>query len=733
MPRSISMIWLASIQSIKVLIVLQLPIMSSFECDWEVLFQWSEEDKSRAYRKVPFDLPLPVNAACDGPASRTVFQQQLRHRDSLIVMEEIPTGAEVSQTERRLIHNTPIGRLHSTKDVVDALEGVLKVEQVRHLGTLVRDENPPTPLAASARLLAGRESLPGIHYGNLVTTCGQSFQGLQKGEANLQCATIMWSGAPTVWMVTPPRHSDVLEFRVQKHFQIQPRCSQFVRHENLIIPPSTLKAWGVDFTVFVQRPGEVVVTDHLAYYCLWRTDSSVSTTLHCCENDWGPSPMYAYCSEGDECGPGPFLSAETFSPASPNISMTEQAEEQQPEEIGPGKDSSRMDGELFIDQQFIDVQEQRFEYDEDVDVNREHSLFTSLDDHGFCFSHASPSSVHIQEPGSHEQLDDYEDSPQGLFVPSLGEHPRHGHLRLPSASAAAMVVAAETPHDESNHWDVEMGSESDGSAQGILTDAYGWHKPEEPLSSPEDLRLFGSLTTSRAISPENMDAITESVVQGESPVIQEPDFPLIIPAITSATSSDQSGYMTPPHSGTATRFRSRGSLVDEEAAEKIEQLINSALERESEIRWSSERTRYPGEILSAMNRFCPESTLATFRPGEWLNDGAIMETILCLVGDRNDIHVVDSHTLTSALRNGKREWIHHWSSPSLVLIPVFDDHHWYLICLDFQNMFIAVHDNGRKHPHIEAFIASLMPAEWMVVHRKVSRRRSSQSHGLRCY
>ena len=157
----------------------------------------------------------------------------------------------------------------------------------------------PTALVTNDRMRATRDHIQGLHSSAIHLNLHPSFGLCHKEEVDLQLTSLLWAGAPVVWVVISPMHSAKFEARLVKHLHISSQCSQFVRHHQLIVPPSLLDAWGIEFSIFAQVAGEAVRLNHQTYYYQWHLGANLSERINGCEQDWDPPPMYQYCQAGD--------------------------------------------------------------------------------------------------------------------------------------------------------------------------------------------------------------------------------------------------------------------------------------------------------------------------------------------------------------------------------------------------------------------------------------------------
>ncbi|ERF68659.1 hypothetical protein EPUS_05720 [Endocarpon pusillum Z07020] len=168
-----------------------------------------------------------------------------------------------------------------------------------------------TALTTTPRLLSTRQQFAGIHSPYVYICPRRSYTSFHKEDFNLQSANLLHAGAPNVWVLISSRQADQFEARIAELFGLTNsniKCSQFVRHSNVIIPPTLLEVWGIAFEVVLQYPGEIIVTDYNVYHYVWHAGPNISEAINICEEGWLPPPMYQCCSNNSICGRGPFVS-----------------------------------------------------------------------------------------------------------------------------------------------------------------------------------------------------------------------------------------------------------------------------------------------------------------------------------------------------------------------------------------------------------------------------------------
>jgi JmjC domain, hydroxylase len=168
-----------------------------------------------------------------------------------------------------------------------------------------------TALQTTPRLLSTKQQFVGIHSPYVYICPRRSYTGFHKEDFNLQSVNLLHAGAPNVWILLPAHQADQFEARIAQLFGLKGgnvKCSQFVRHQNVIIPPKMLELWGVTFQVVLQFPGETIITDYNVYHYVWHTGPNISEAINICDKRWLPPPMYRCCSNNLTCGRGPFVS-----------------------------------------------------------------------------------------------------------------------------------------------------------------------------------------------------------------------------------------------------------------------------------------------------------------------------------------------------------------------------------------------------------------------------------------
>ncbi|KAK5030191.1 hypothetical protein LTR13_008209 [Exophiala sideris] len=543
---------------------------------------------------------------------------------------------------------------------------------------------PPQTLSANERLLAAFDDDQRAQYPNVSLHGPNTFACLRKERANLQTMSVLWCGRPIVWVVIPPRHSDKLECLMKKHLHLKPKCSQFIRHQQVLIPPTTLSKWGIMFNIFVQSAGEAVRTDYLAYYYRWYTGLSKFEEICCSEDDWGLPPMYKFCMRNEECGSIPGTSADasmTNVPHSRESSMERQKGEKDLV-LGHGRGRYPLSTEHDSGDEkegTVDLITADFDRSDDLEQRDPESC-------------SAPSIESISSPFSDELADVGAPLASSIFTDQ------------------ELVQVDENHSPDSDFFiSTEHQSHRRLPAQGIIAQA-------EP--SPKSVRDSLSIRSGDMNSPQSPTA------DGNYPLEAGPSTP-------SATSNvRQEGiFPTPPPSSsatqpecTSTRFAGPGVL------QQINQLIDFGKKHHRRFNWLSVR-QFTGEedLAEDLARL-----LDSLQPANWLNDDAIMESLHHIRKGQSKTSVIDSHSFQSAYelwtsKKEVRETFFVWDTAGLVLIPAIVHSHWFLISVNTTTQSVTIHDPQRR-PSIEEFLKAGLPS----LSCKTVSQSNLQSDGANC-
>ncbi|KIW09717.1 hypothetical protein PV08_12001 [Exophiala spinifera] len=648
---------------------------------------------------------------------------------------------------------------------------------------------PKTPLSTSRRLLSTHSHIPGIHSSHVRVNLGTSFVFLHKQEVDLQSVTILWSGDPILWIVVPPRQASVLEGRLAENLKLPQVCSQFVRHSNLLVPPSVLYEWGISFNIFLQRPGEVVRTDYLSYQWAWNTGTNVVESISYCEADWSPSPMYRHCRKSNRnCGSNPITAGamelgeyrplevveewdeDIIDPQDDEVTTTGHDSDSQSESVvvsstpgspsgeSPSGEESPAKLELKANnassghptnRPLQTTVESENEDDEMEDVEDDSSP-AQEPDLQTPSSDSSPTETPADVPMGQDSDDDTDDDARGSAYSQPVSSPRNQR-----SVAGRIPEHAWQPRTEEFYINTDFfckhtrrpaplptfspGSPTD-SPTGGLSDLFVANSDEPALSEQGETKIGSGLEKSAPEtsdlfppSPSLFPALSVSSSEpsgtphshpdpptqyrssgsGMSPNVQVAETTMNSMSSSQASSPLFSGVVesrhscnTPPSTAqtaqcVAVTFpRLDRKLPEEETIHDIDRLIELGRRNRDSIPWI---TTNPEAV---------ERMLNTFRPGQWLNDDAVMECLYRMTMGRRDVHVVESHDFNAAYIQKNPSRICRWQTPSMVLVPVHieETSHWFLVSLDFTHHQLTVHDHESERAiSVAVFILSGAP------------------------
>lgn len=745
---------------------------------WDAYSHWSEKELLQGYQSITISTAIHSPLGTTSPTVIQRIRQRVWRNDDLILGETSALTFEMGENENSIVaaaeRLTPTRQSDDNrKDLVVALEAALTEGNLskHHYSDIVvcRADDPghrravglpPSPLITNDRLLSTSHHLEGVHYSNVALTGCQSFGFLHKGVANLQTALVLWSGQPIVWVVIPPRHSDKLEARVNDYLKIQPSCSQFISHENMIIPPSTLDKWGVNFCIFRQYPGEAVRTDYLAYSYTWHTGPSKWEAVHCSESDWSLPPMYVFCPKGEKCGIGPHLTAAALTMSAYRPLQVSGEPEGRRLNLVPPRDMPTTDHGKLSDDEWLS------ENLSSTLVGSGGDQATAGGDDG-CFTSPKSSSPRAEVDSRLFAV------ASGTVAPSEPNNPFTADIHEVAQQRSENMFIASPPEQGDLSWDSPrmLSDHSPGSEYFISTNhlssrrpvGYTWNLPTQSPSpsvpqsddSDEAMSPMGALGAppsddsdeaqsqpSPAGIPSSLGVVAPTTVEDPSSLFFPESRQDAVVDLTfspegemvSDTEPDDAGFSpsTAPHPVTGLENHNDQSinplysladrsgalelnLTDHEAAREIDELIALGMKHWPQFDWLTTRTFTSKDD----SKTAAERMFTTMRPMNWLNDDAIMETLYHLVNGRDDVYVLDSLTFESAYQHKMPGRMSRWTSQTLVLIPVFQNSHWYLVSLKFSQRIFTIHDRD-KHSSIEKFILEALSDPWSVEYRNVS-------------
>jgi len=161
---------------------------------------------------------------------------------------------------------------------------------------------PEVKLEAGPRLLCTHKHYPGIHSPYAYISASLSVFALHVEDYFLKSANLLHAGAPKLWLIINPRHKHKLEGRLAEYMGVQSKCSQFLRHPEILPHPSLLQGWRIEFSVVLRQSGSLILPEYDAYHCGLNLGPNCAEAINYSESDWIVPPTYRECSKRNGCG-----------------------------------------------------------------------------------------------------------------------------------------------------------------------------------------------------------------------------------------------------------------------------------------------------------------------------------------------------------------------------------------------------------------------------------------------
>ena len=621
------------------------------------------------------------------------------------------------------------------------------------------------------RRAVGLPGLPNSSNQNAYLNSTESFTHLHKKNMNLQSTNVLWYGQPVVWLVVPSRHACKLEAQVARALQVSPTCSQFVGHTAIVIPPSLLARWGINFSIFVQFSGDVVQTDYGAYCAKWSMGVNLGEEVSWSDDpSWQPPPLYRHCCNRCAICPHPAnprhdTAISTVNSDSAMLAAGDQAsgdfsmmtaEEQSQEgdrnletayitvfldstvDMDPAIEGSDLNlndmdhNPKYVDHNLNDMDRSLNDMDHNLN-DMDHNL-NDMDHNLNDMDHNLNDMDHNLNDMDHN-LNDMDHNLNDMDHNLNDMDHNLNDIDLECLTALRKEIESAQESIEPSLLELNATDFMDNVSNGVLP-TYIFPSPScEPNNASQCAGVNNDLgfeLISRDDGQENSgppsaeaECVFESMVLGEStptPTISTPpsNSPARHSETTQLTSWDgasqpetlphRSGELNSLQLATQTSLESSkpGQLQSptRDFAQEIEQLITSGLTRERDMLWKS------GKPLDA------KKTLGTFRASTPLDADAIMETLLILASGRDEVRVVSSVSFRDALAQVKSARVSKAGNLGMLLLPVNEVDHCYLVALDAQKQLVTIHDN-ETHEDIEKHIFSGTGNSWKSSYKQV--------------
>ena len=227
---------------------------------------------------------------------------------------------------------------------------------LRNLGCLWKEYNVPQ---------IGGVTTPMTYFG-----MWKAFFAWHKEDLDLYSINYLHAGAPKVWYCVPPSESDKFDAMARQLFpELAADCGQFMRHKNVLISPSLLRTFNVNYVQAVQQPGDFIVVNAQAYHSGYNLGYNTAEAVNFALEDWleiGRDCEQCRCGALDE---GVCLDMSIFFPGLYSSEEEEDSEASDSEEEGD-EDASSSDSEGEEEEEDEEDEEDGNE-EEDVEIDDE--------------------------------------------------------------------------------------------------------------------------------------------------------------------------------------------------------------------------------------------------------------------------------------------------------------------------------------------------------------------------
>lgn len=151
-------------------------------------------------------------------------------------------------------------------------------------------------------------------------------------------------------------------------------------------------------------------------------------------------------------------------------------------------------------------------------------------------------------------------------------------------------------------------------------------------------------------------------------------------------------------------------------SQEIIKLVDIGVEYQHDIIWPT--LTPPVDVEDTLSRFKPFQR----QRRSWLNEENINQTLAGLVADRSDVTLVPSPGFLNAYMKGEASFLS--LGGDIMLIPVCEVFHWFLISLHYQCRQVIVHESASRAGSGNFVIQCLrevwQQAAWTLIFRPVN-------------
>ncbi|KAF6261711.1 JmjC domain, hydroxylase-domain-containing protein [Scenedesmus sp. NREL 46B-D3] len=115
----------------------------------------------------------------------------------------------------------------------------------------------------------------------------KSFFAWHVEDADLFSINYLHMGAPKVWYCVSPKDRGKFERMCQSMFpELHAHCHAFLRHKDILLSPSTLKNYGVEYMQAKQEPNEFIVLNTGAYHAGYNLGFNCAEAVNFATQEW---------------------------------------------------------------------------------------------------------------------------------------------------------------------------------------------------------------------------------------------------------------------------------------------------------------------------------------------------------------------------------------------------------------------------------------------------------------
>ena len=577
-------------------------------------------------------------------------------------------------------------------------------------------------LQPGSRLLSTAKHVPGLHSTFLYLSRKTSVFFLHREDVGTRSANRHWEGYPKLWLLIHPGSASRLESRVVETLRIQsPICGQFIRHRDLIIPPSLLRKWNVKFEIVLQGPGVQVMVGPDTYHQGINLGPNLAEAINYTEPDWIASPLYTACCrkkfgwcpnidpirlsdmEIRELRPLDIDTSWEDPPRTIPVKKHKPAQTSVPSVLPP-RSSARLRKQQ--DEGTVKVSSLSC-------LSPRKARPTSKSKTVLCDDRAaspppllttdspSPSSDQVNTPSSEQTDGDSSDpfcseviSPDAdKNVSSVRSSPRSTSVPIPQSPSETLALRSvvneeETPHHAHSGPEDIHGSAAVAQHDGLVTLVIDAPLPGATCAEPKNYELTKST--------KGCDFLENGEVQMAVPTI-DPSTYSDGSALSEQTSIEQhDATVVDWHPQYTQRVLLNGPPHTLNLVDRMHWWIDFA----NMIAPKLAATSMPG--LPLLSYHMPHMSLQRFLPNcdsptdSWLDDGIVVSTIRLIFLDRDDVYIVDSLTTMNAHLQQKPALLDCDVDAKLILLPCHYENHWCLIAVDTLLKTFTVYDTSER-------------------------------------